>query len=100
MYRFIIVLAVVVGAVALMAPSASAGSGFGHGFAWVNDADGDGIPNGQDPDWVPPRDGSGYKLRNGFGTTTPRVGPKARSGNPACTSVQIRQRLRDGSCLR
>ena len=26
----------------------------------AKDADGDGIPNGQDPDWVKPADGSGY----------------------------------------
>jgi len=28
------------------------------------DADGDGIPNGQDPDWVPPLDGTGYQHGN------------------------------------
>jgi hypothetical protein len=35
---------------------------------WINDlakdADGDGIPNGQDPDWVKPADGTGYKSQN------------------------------------
>lgn len=29
------------------------------------DHDNDGIPNGRDPDWAPPRDGSGYHNRNG-----------------------------------
>jgi len=29
------------------------------------DHDNDGIPNGQDPDWKAPRDGSGYQGRNG-----------------------------------
>lgn len=29
------------------------------------DHDNDGIPNGQDPDWAPPKDGTGYKNRNG-----------------------------------
>jgi hypothetical protein len=31
------------------------------------DADGDGIPNGQDPDWTRPLDGSGYKDQNRIG---------------------------------
>jgi hypothetical protein len=29
------------------------------------DADGDGIPNGQDPDWVKPEDGTGYQHQYG-----------------------------------
>jgi len=29
----------------------------------AKDADGDGIPNGQDPDWVKPKDGTGYKAQ-------------------------------------
>jgi hypothetical protein len=29
------------------------------------DADGDGIPNGIDEDWVPPQDGTGYQNRPG-----------------------------------
>jgi len=33
----------------------------------AKDADGDGIPNGQDPDWVKPADGTGYMQRNGQG---------------------------------
>lgn len=33
----------------------------------AKDADGDGIPNGQDPDWVKPEDGTGYKEQNRVG---------------------------------
>jgi hypothetical protein len=33
----------------------------------AKDADGDGIPNGQDPDWVKPEDGTGYKAQNKTG---------------------------------
>lgn len=33
----------------------------------AKDADGDGIPNGQDPDWVKPLDGTGYKEQNRIG---------------------------------
>ena len=30
----------------------------------AKDADGDGIPNGEDEDWAPPQDGTGYKEQN------------------------------------
>jgi hypothetical protein len=33
----------------------------------LRDYDGDGIPNCQDPDWVPPEDGTGYQGGNGNG---------------------------------
>jgi type II secretory pathway pseudopilin PulG len=33
----------------------------------AKDADGDGIPNGQDPDWTKPLDGTGYKEQNRVG---------------------------------
>ena len=33
----------------------------------ARDADGDGIPNGQDPDWTKPEDGTGYKDQNRIG---------------------------------
>ena len=38
----------------------------------AKDADGDGIPNGQDPDWVKPADGTGYKeqYKKGAGAAT------------------------------
>ncbi len=32
---------------------------------WMQDADGDGIPNGLDPDYVPPMDGTGNKFQRG-----------------------------------
>ena len=34
----------------------------------AKDHDGDGIPNGQDPDWVKPEDGTGTKAQNKKGT--------------------------------
>ena len=41
----------------------------------AKDADGDGIPNGEDEDWAPPQDGTGYKeqVRKGNGTTEASV---------------------------
>ncbi len=38
------------------------------------DADGDGIPNGLDPDYAPPADGSGYQFGPGDGGQCPEVG--------------------------
>jgi hypothetical protein len=37
----------------------------GYGDQQMADDDGDGIPNGQDPDWVPPQDGTGYQHEHG-----------------------------------
>ena len=43
------------------------GTGYQHGYGepGMADDDGDGIPNGQDPDWVPPEDGTGHQYRRG-----------------------------------
>ncbi len=32
---------------------------------YYRDHDNDGVPNGQDPDWLKPKDGTGYKDRQG-----------------------------------
>ena len=45
------------------------------------DADGDGIPNGQDPDFVRPEDGSGRQMKNGKSTQTKFGGNKYGPGN-------------------
>jgi hypothetical protein len=93
--------------------SADAGAGDGHSFAWFRDADGDGIPNGMDDDWVRPEDGTGYQLKNRFGL----FGMGAFWGNGDDTNAYINQnrhrknkpdapgdcfgirlQLRDGSC--
>ena len=39
----------------------------GYSFSWFRDADGDGIPNGIDLDWIQPGDGMGYMLRHSVG---------------------------------
>jgi len=50
----------------------------GDGIADVlRDHDGDGIPNGQDPDWSRPQDGSGYQAPSRYGQGTDGAG---RSG--------------------
>lgn len=46
----------------------------------ARDADGDGIPNCQDPDWARPQDGSGYKGGAGKGTGTAAVTSAAGAG--------------------
>lgn len=43
----------------------------------IRDHDGDGIPNGQDPDWTRPGDGTGYQVQNRHGKGTDGAG---RSG--------------------
>lgn len=43
----------------------------------AKDADGDGIPNGQDPDWVKPEDGTGYKEQNRNGAAGKAVSETA-----------------------
>ena len=43
----------------------------------IRDHDGDGIPNGQDPDWTRPGDGTGYQAQNRHGKGTDGAG---RSG--------------------
>lgn len=115
MYRFLMMLAAVLIVAACTAPPAVAGSAFGHGYAWTNDDDGDGIPNGLDKDWIRPADGTGYKFRHGSGLSlAPKAGPNATGnlfqyrqqyrekrggGNPAGTCVlKTRLRVRDGSC--
>lgn len=49
----------------------------------ARDADGDGIPNCQDPDWSRPLDGSGYKAQagKGAGMGTTATGATTASGN-------------------
>lgn len=50
----------------------------GDGIADVlRDHDGDGVPNGQDPDWTRPEDGTGYQVQNRYGKGTEGAG---RSG--------------------
>jgi len=47
----------------------------GDGIADVlRDHDGDGIPNGQDPDWTRPGDGTGYPDQNRYGKGTEWAG--------------------------
>jgi len=81
-------------------------------FQWFRDADGDGIPNHLDPDWVKPEDGTGYQMKHGT------LSPTACSSygidqsrqtfryqwlhhvkNPGAEADQIRDRdrLRDGT---
>lgn len=59
-------LALVLGLAATSAHAACTPDGSGTCPApWMQDADGDGIPNGQDPDYVAPKDGTGNKYGRG-----------------------------------
>ncbi|MBU1049616.1 hypothetical protein KKG90_06265 [Candidatus Bipolaricaulota bacterium] len=87
---------------------AVAGNGFGTTANWQpqqavagtcnlheHDADGDGILNSEDADWVRPMDGSGYGVRQGLGRNL--SGDRPMDG----TGFGTRQGggLHDGSCL-
>ena len=86
-----------------MPTMAEPGSGSGYGYYLTNDDDGDGIPNGQDEDWIAPEDGTGYMHQNGqsepetviTGTTEP-----AGNGSDNGDHLQIMDKLQlhDGSC--
>lgn len=127
--RKILTFALVLGMAVLISASASAGNGKllknGHVFGWAGtvvgighmntfmifnqyswnrDADGDGIPNGIDDDYVKPEDGTG------FGATKPKssfgYGPEYQksSDNGKGDLIRLRDRdktkLKDGSCTR
>ena len=60
------------------------------------DHDSDGIPNRQDPDWNPPRDGSGYQGRTGRTSIGGGVGAGLRNGLRAGGGANAFQRDDDG----
>ncbi len=68
---------------------------FGFEYLWMRDDDGDGIPNGQDLDWFPPLDGTGYQLRNGAALNrAPGSDGKAWNGD----IIRNRFQKRTGDC--
>ena len=103
----IIISAIAVLAIAAFVTPASAqtdgAGGFGYmvgGFLDENgdgfndlapDADGDGIPNGQDADYLPPQDGGGKGFGNaGDGTCEPKGGGGFRQMRPAARPTSSR----------
>jgi len=69
MRRILLMVTVLAFGMTLGVVPASADNGErGYSFSWFRDADGDGIPNGIDVDWIRPGDGMGYMLRHSVGT--------------------------------
>ena len=69
MRRILLMVTVLAFAMTLgVVPASADNDGRGHSFSWFRDADGDGIPNGIDEDWIRPEDGMGYMLRHNIGT--------------------------------
>ena len=66
MLRSVPAIAIVLFVLLLGAADAAAVTGpiYGLSFQWSRDADGDGIPNHLDDDWVRPEDGTGYQMRH------------------------------------
>ena len=73
----------VIGATQVSAGNGSGSWGIFNFFQWQRDADDDGIPNGQDEDYVRPQDGTGFKSMFGFGS-----GNEATSGEGDGDGVQ------------
>jgi type II secretory pathway pseudopilin PulG len=70
-----------------VAADATGAAGTGRAYQLARDDDGDGIPNGQDPDWTRPLDGSGYKGQHKFAKASFRTGMTGAarmSGAGAC----------------
>ena len=115
MGRIILIVTVVAFVMALGVTYASASGPVGHNnqFSWFRDADGDGIPNGLDDDWMRPEDGSGYKVKNAFGmffsglfsghadfqnANRNQYRNRADASTPNHDNTRSQLRLRDGSC--
>ena len=64
-----------------VAVTASSDAKAGNAYQLARDDDGDGIPNGQDTDWVPPQDGTGYKDQHKIGAADATVSADAKAGN-------------------
>jgi hypothetical protein len=66
------------------------------------DHDNDGVPNCQDPDWTPPKDGTGYKNRFGQGGSQGQFeGRKSFQGGRTWTNTSFRsgrKGLGGGAC--
>ncbi len=58
----------------------------GYSYQLTRDDDGDGVPNGQDPDWVKPADGTGYQGQHKIGKGAFRTGTTA-AGRASGTGV-------------
>lgn len=90
-----------------------------HMYNWLQDDDGDGIPNGLDEDWIAPKDGTGYQHQHERDADEPGLTyadpeqPRYRNSyemeykwrkfqdpeDPRIGDLQRdRDRLRDGSC--
>ncbi len=61
----------------------------------ARDHDNDGIPNGQDSDWIKPQDGTGYKSGKGKGGQAAGLGAGGFRGQPGI-AVRVRRLRRDG----
>lgn len=89
--RSITILLLLIGVVLLLFPTAAIS---GNGYSWMADDDGDGIPNGEDPDWIPPEDGSGHQRQNNGKPTFMSFINDILDGD----SQKLHLRLKDGRC--
>jgi len=102
MRRMFTAAAIMIAIFVLVSPSVMArsnsectggGNFFKYIYQWLRDNDGDGIPNGLDPDYIKPEDGTGYgKLGPGLAGT--QNGDMNQNGE----TVRDRDRAKDGTC--
>jgi hypothetical protein len=88
----IVALSLLVAGVAVLAANGfgrKAGTGTQTASCQVNlDADGDGTPNGQDPDWVPTCDGPMSGAAQGEGAARMTSCPARQSGSASCPNAE------------
>jgi len=89
--RSITILFLLIGVALLLFPTAASS---GNGYGWMADDDGDGIPNGDDPDWIAPEDGSGYQRQNNGKPSFMSFIIELLDGD----SERLQQQFKDGRC--
>jgi len=98
----VFIVAFTFGAVAANAGNGDAKGNLFHNFyQWMADDDGDGIPNGQDEDWMGPGDGTGYQHQNetanSFGESIrTQLQQKQQTKTEAGILTRLRERLGNG----
>lgn len=107
------IVGLTLGSLLVVGVVAVAGNGFGSSTSWQpqqaatgdctlheRDADGDGILNSEDTDWVRPMDGSGYGAGQGSRSgIRPMDGSGLGSHQGGGRGLRTNSGLQDGSCL-
>jgi hypothetical protein len=66
----------------------------GKRYSWMADDDGDGVPNGDDSDYIPLVDGTGHQRQNG----KPIIESSLLGGILSSDWARLQLQLQDGNC--